>query len=66
MPPSIATTIKRARRDQQLTQVQLAKRAGLTQGSLSKIERGEQVPSIAVLQRLVRALGLDLGALLKP
>jgi transcriptional regulator with XRE-family HTH domain len=65
MAASIASTIKHARRAQQLTQVQLAKRARITQGSLSKIERGQQVPSIVALQHLAKALGLDIGKLLK-
>jgi DNA-binding XRE family transcriptional regulator len=43
-----------------LTQTQLAQRAGITQGDLSRIEAGERMPSTRTLHRIVIALGADL------
>ncbi len=43
-----------------LTQKELAKRAQITQANLSKIENGNQRPSIMVLDRIARSLGLRL------
>ncbi|MGH3074161.1 MAG: helix-turn-helix domain-containing protein [Gaiellales bacterium] len=43
-----------------LTQRELARRAGTSQAMVARIERGQQSPSIATLDRLVRACGLDL------
>ncbi len=35
----------------------LAKRAGIVQGDISKLERGNVNPSIRTLQRLVKGMG---------
>ncbi len=40
-----------------LTQSQLAKRSGVTQANISKIENGAYCPSLSVLQRIARGLG---------
>ena len=49
-----------------MTQKVLARRAGITQGHLSKIESGERPnPSVATLKRLARALGASVGELLE-
>lgn len=47
------------RTEANLTQRQLAERAGWEQSNLSKFERGEHRPGIAVVRRLQYALGLD-------
>lgn len=44
-----------------LTQAQLAARAGLTQPSVSRLERGLGLGSLDQLVALLNALGLDLG-----
>jgi transcriptional regulator with XRE-family HTH domain len=42
-------------------------RAGITEGGLSRIERGERLPSLPVLYRLAVVLGLvELERLLRP
>jgi transcriptional regulator with XRE-family HTH domain len=41
----------------------LADRAGVTKSYLSKVERGQNVPSIAVAMRLAEALRIDVGEL---
>ncbi|MEU5996064.1 helix-turn-helix transcriptional regulator [Spirillospora sp. NPDC047418] len=43
-----------------LTQAELAKRAGLTQPALSRLESGGPTPTIGVLDRLAHALGARL------
>ena len=52
---------------QGLTLVEVARRAGLDRGHLSRIERGQQAPSLSALYRIARALGLtDLTRRLDP
>lgn len=41
-----------------LTQDQLAELSGVSQGTISRIERGEMFPSLATLHKLRDALGL--------
>ncbi|MFE4330077.1 helix-turn-helix domain-containing protein [Streptomyces sp. NPDC056831] len=51
----------RARRLQAgLTQVQLGALAGMSQAALSRLERGQGVPTFAVLHRLAQAMESDL------
>ena len=42
------------------TQLQLAERAGTSHSFVSKLERGDHIPTIPVLQRIVRVLDEDL------
>lgn len=52
--------LREARSRSGLTQVELARRAGLTQSVISDYERGRREPSLSTLSRLVAASGLDL------
>jgi transcriptional regulator with XRE-family HTH domain len=52
--------LKEARNRAGLTQRELARRAGTSQAMVARIERGQQSPSVATLERLVRACGLEL------
>ena len=52
--------LKDARDRAGLTQRELARRAGTSQAMVARIERGQQSPSVATLERLVRACGLEL------
>ncbi len=52
--------LKEARDRAGLTQRELARRAGTSQAMVARIERGQQSPSVATLERLVRACGLEL------
>ena len=52
--------LRNARDHAGLTQRELARGAGTSQAMVARIERGQQSPSIATLDRLVRACGLDL------
>ncbi|WP_232248229.1 helix-turn-helix domain-containing protein [Streptacidiphilus rugosus] len=48
-----------------LTQVQLAKRAGMTQAAVSRSETGSSSPGMRSLQRLAAALGLGFTLVLQ-
>ncbi len=54
---SAAGLIRDARLRAELTQVQLARRAGVTQSVISTYENGRREPSLAALQRLLLAAG---------
>lgn len=56
-PLSAAALIRDARLRAELTQVQLAVRAGVTQSVISTYENGRREPSLAALQRLLLAAG---------
>jgi transcriptional regulator with XRE-family HTH domain len=65
-PKRLKTMIKRLRRERGLTQVELAKRAAVTQAYVAKIEGGDRAnPSLAILKRLAKALGVPVTALLE-
>lgn len=52
--------IKLARRDGGLSQRELAKRAGTSQGAIAAYESGQRSPTLETLSRIVRAAGQDL------
>jgi uncharacterized protein len=52
--------LREARRRAHLSQVELARRAGITQSVVSAYESGTRQPSLPTLARLVTATGLDL------
>jgi transcriptional regulator with XRE-family HTH domain len=57
----------RARREELgWSQRQLAGRAGMTQPGVARFEAGGTTPTIPVLERLARALGLRLTVTLEP
>ncbi|MEU1848269.1 helix-turn-helix transcriptional regulator [Streptomyces sp. NPDC019990] len=49
-----------------LSQQELGRRAGMTQSAVARFEAGGTVPTIPVLDRLARALGLELRVELAP
>ncbi|MDD2213497.1 MAG: helix-turn-helix transcriptional regulator [Oscillospiraceae bacterium] len=49
-----------ARKNQQLTQEDLSKRTGITQAGISRIENGSRNPSLLMLKRLARGMGMEL------
>jgi len=57
MPGSL---LREARRRAGLSQVELGRRAGVTQSVVSAYESGARQPSVPVLERLVRAAGCQL------
>lgn len=56
--------LKTARKAAQLTQTDLAKRAGLMQRQISDYEKGKQTPSIETLMKLAEALNVTTDWLL--
>jgi transcriptional regulator with XRE-family HTH domain len=62
----LGAIVRRLRRQQDLTQEQLARRAGLTQPHISEIESGVRVnPTGAVIKKLARALDVAVTELLR-
>ncbi|MDC7289948.1 helix-turn-helix domain-containing protein [Blautia schinkii] len=49
-----------ARRDQHLTQQQLADRTGIDRADISKLENGNANPSLKLLKRLAEGLGMNI------
>lgn len=54
--------LKQLREQAGLTQVELAKKAGLHQFGVAKLERGERQPTWATVQALCKALGVSCTA----
>jgi uncharacterized protein len=52
-----STLLRTARRRANLTQAQLAERAGLSQAEVARLERAGSNPTAATLERLLRATG---------
>jgi len=56
-----ADLLREARLRAGLTQAELAERSGTARSQISRYERGDVLPSLETLRRLVRACGLELG-----
>jgi transcriptional regulator with XRE-family HTH domain len=65
--PTVAAGLLRLARDRaDLTQAELAERAGITQQSISAYETGRREPTLPTLQRLLAAAGFELRLHLTP
>lgn len=65
-PTRLGRMVKRLREDKGMTQVELAKKAKVTQPYLAQLEAGTRKnPSLEILKRLARALGVPVGELLE-
>jgi transcriptional regulator with XRE-family HTH domain len=62
----VAAIVLRYRADHDLTQTELARRLGVVQSAVARLESGEVNPSIDTLQRLSRALGLTIALEIQP
>lgn len=62
----IGARVSRYRRAAGINQDQLARLAGVSQPTVSRIERGEGAVDAATAMRLASGLGVDLAALLGP
>jgi transcriptional regulator with XRE-family HTH domain len=58
--PALARTIRRLRVKAETTQEDLAHEAGITTGTLSKIERADSNPSWTTVERIASALEVSL------
>ncbi len=61
----VATAVRDLRRVRNLSQRQLAGRMGVPRTYISKIENGKAMPTLGSLERLARALQVDISALLR-
>jgi putative transcriptional regulator len=61
--PAVRNTIRVQRAIHNLTQADLAERAGITRASVNAIEGGRMVPSIYLALRIARALGVSVDDL---
>ena len=57
MQPDAGALIRDVRTRHRLSQETLARRAGTTQRQVSRIERGDNSPSVATVARLLAAMG---------
>ncbi|MGR6322112.1 helix-turn-helix transcriptional regulator [Micromonospora soli] len=62
----IAAAVRHERDRRELTQQALANLAGLSQGAVARIERGDRLPSLPMVERLFAALGRQLRIELEP
>ena len=64
-PKRLAKVLKTVREERELTQVDLARKAKVGRTYIVKLESGDKKnPSLAVLQRLAKALGVPVTELL--
>ncbi len=61
----VGLNVQRARREQGLSQEELADRAAVHQTYLSGVERGRRNPTVIVLQKIAAALDLDIQDLVR-
>ena len=61
----VATQVKEIRRSRHLSQRQLASRMQVPRTYISKIENGKAMPTLSSLDRLARALQVDISTLLR-
>lgn len=65
MAKRTGTMLKQLREKKGLTQVELAKKARVTQAYIAKLETGDKTnPSLVILQRLAKALRVSVTELL--
>ena len=63
---AVALTVLRYRTDRELSQRALGKLLGMPQSQVARLESGEHNPSIEMLVRLSRALGLEFAIDIRP
>ena len=59
----VGSTIKKRRRENGLTQKELADKSGLRQPQISRLEMGVHSPSFKTLNKIANALGITIGDL---
>lgn len=63
MKTPASTSLRRLRMAADITQEELARRVGLKQSNLSRIEHGKQQPTLRVALAIAAELGVDVGPL---
>lgn len=64
--PALGARLKELRRRAKISQEELGSRAGLHWTYLSDLERGRQSPTLDVVNRVARALGVTLAEFFSP
>jgi transcriptional regulator with XRE-family HTH domain len=54
----IRKQLRKARRDLEMSQQELADRVGVTRAHISNIEHGKTVPTVETLEKIANALGI--------
>ena len=62
---TLGARVARLRHDARLTQDELAERCQVSGQTIGRLERGAQLPSVATLDVIATALGVELGDLLR-
>lgn len=62
----VSRNIQKIRREKDLSQEEVAHRADIHQTYLSGVETGKRNPSILVVERIAKALGVDVSEIFKP
>lgn len=60
----LGTRVKTLRRERKLTLEALSTRSGVSRAMLSKVERAEKSPTLSIVVRIARGLGINLSDLL--
>lgn len=58
-PNAFGRTLRRLRRERELSQEALAQRAGISAKHVGEIERGNKVPTVTTAMKLFSALGMS-------
>ncbi|HEU4754469.1 MAG TPA: helix-turn-helix domain-containing protein [Armatimonadota bacterium] len=61
--PAVRNSLRVQRAIHDLTQAELAERAGITRASVNAIEGGRMIPSVLLALKLARALGVSVDDL---
>jgi XRE family transcriptional regulator, regulator of sulfur utilization len=64
--PALGARIKELRKQAEISQEELASRAAMHWTYLSDLERGRQTPTLDMVNRLARALGVTLAEFFSP
>jgi ribosome-binding protein aMBF1 (putative translation factor) len=62
----LGRSVRQLREQQGWSQTELAREAGMTQSAVARFEAGGTVPTLPVLERLARALGVELAVTFSP
>jgi transcriptional regulator with XRE-family HTH domain len=62
----IISALIKARKEQNITQVELAKRVHTDQANISRLERGNYNPSLSFLKRIADGLNMDVHISFEP
>lgn len=62
----LGRAVRELREEQSWSQTRLAEAAGMTQSAVARFEAGGTVPTLPVLERLAKALGVELDVRFRP